>query len=49
MEKKEDPLTDTSDPSASLMSLMKDLYKNGDENMKRTIAESWDKSQKTMK
>ena len=41
-----DPSTDSSDPSANLMSLMKDLYKNGDENMKRTIAESWDKSQK---
>ncbi len=44
-----DPLADTSDPSANLMSLMKDLYKNGDENMKRTIAESWEKSQKKMK
>ena len=43
-ESKKDPLTDESDPSASLMSLMKDLYQNGDENMKRTIAESWEKS-----
>lgn len=33
------------DPNASLMSMMKDLYDNGDENMKRTIAESWTKAQ----
>ena len=29
-----------------MMSMMKELYENGDENMKRTIAESWEKSQK---
>ncbi len=29
------------DPSASLMNMMKELYETGDDNMKRTIAESW--------
>lgn len=29
------------DPNASLMNMMKDLYETGDDNMKRTIAESW--------
>lgn len=33
------------DPGASLMNMMKELYENGDENMKRTIAESWTKAQ----
>lgn len=32
------------DPSASLMNMMKDLYETGDDNMKRTIAESWQKA-----
>jgi calcyclin binding protein len=36
---------DKEDPGASLMSMMKDLYEKGDDNMKRTIAESWQKSQ----
>jgi calcyclin binding protein len=26
--------------------MMKELYENGDDDMKRTIAESWTKSQK---
>jgi calcyclin binding protein len=29
------------DPNASLMNMMKELYETGDDNMKRTIAESW--------
>ena len=33
------------DPSSSLMNMMKELYENGDDQMKRTIAESWQKSQ----
>ncbi len=33
------------DPSASLMNMMKELYETGDDNMKRTIAESWTKAQ----
>ena len=32
------------DPSASLMGMMKDLYNTGDDDMKRTIAESWSKA-----
>lgn len=33
------------DPGASLMEMMKELYENGDEQMKKTIAESWTKAQ----
>lgn len=29
------------DPSASLMNMMKNLYQEGDDDMKRTIAEAW--------
>lgn len=36
---------DPADPSGSLMTMMKELYENGDETMKRTIAESWTKAQ----
>ena len=37
------------DPQAGLMDLMKKMYEEGDDNMKRTIAETWSKSQnKTM-
>ena len=32
------------DPGASLMNMMKELYQSGDDNMKRTIAESWEKT-----
>lgn len=32
------------DPSASLMQMMKELYETGDDTMKRTIAESWQKA-----
>ena len=32
------------DPSAGMMSMMKKMYEEGDENMKRTIAEAWTKS-----
>lgn len=35
---------DAKDPSSSLMEMMKELYENGDEQMKRTIAESWTKA-----
>eukprot|EP00240_Pyramimonas_obovata_P012869 CAMPEP_0118933532 /NCGR_PEP_ID=MMETSP1169-20130426/12041_1 /TAXON_ID=36882 /ORGANISM="Pyramimonas obovata, Strain CCMP722" /LENGTH=252 /DNA_ID=CAMNT_0006876303 /DNA_START=66 /DNA_END=824 /DNA_ORIENTATION=- len=38
-EKKGSP--DMSDPDAGLMNLMKNLYDEGDEDMKRTIAKSW--------
>ncbi len=33
------------DPSAGLMDMMKQMYENGDDNMKRMIAETWTKSQ----
>jgi calcyclin binding protein len=32
------------DPNASLMNMMKKMYEEGDDNMKRTIAEAWTKS-----
>ncbi len=35
---------ETTDPNASLMNLMKDLYNNGNDEMKKTIAESWGKA-----
>ena len=34
-----------SDPQASLMQMMKNLYDTGDDNMKRTISESFAKAQ----
>ena len=33
------------DPQGDLMSMMKEMYQNGDDEMKRTIAQSWTKSQ----
>lgn len=33
------------DPNASLMEMMKDMYQNGDPEMKKMIAEAWTKSQ----
>ena len=52
LEKKKSPLGDYSedkaksdDPSAGLMNMMKEMYQNGDDNTKRMIAESWQKSQ----
>ena len=35
---------DGKDPQASLMQMMQNLYQTGDEDMKRTIAESWSKA-----
>ena len=32
------------DPSTALMDMMKNLYDNGDDQMKKTIAESWSKT-----
>ncbi|KAL1491278.1 hypothetical protein ABEB36_011897 [Hypothenemus hampei] len=32
---------DKSDPSASLMNIMKNMYETGDDEMKRTIAKAW--------
>ncbi|CAD8060429.1 unnamed protein product [Paramecium primaurelia] len=36
---------DKEDPQASLMNMMKEMYQNGDDEMKRTIAQAWSKSQ----
>nr|CCA30117.1 calcyclin binding protein, putative [Neospora caninum Liverpool]CEL71363.1 TPA: calcyclin binding protein, putative [Neospora caninum Liverpool] len=38
-------LDQNADPGASIMSLMKNLYEEGDDEMKRTIAKSWMESQ----
>ena len=35
---------DGTDPQGSLMSMMKNLYQTGDDDMKRTIAESFAKA-----
>jgi calcyclin binding protein len=35
---------DDENPMSDMMGMMKELYKNGDDNMKRTIAESWQKA-----
>lgn len=37
--------TDQMDPSEGLMSLMKNMYEKGDDEMKRTIAKAWTESQ----
>ena len=42
---KEDDPVKGGDPSAGLMDMMKKMYDEGDENMKRTIAEAWTKAQ----
>ncbi|XP_030755749.1 calcyclin-binding protein [Sitophilus oryzae] len=45
-ETKKTPSFDSdTDPSASLMSLMKNMYETGDDEMKRTIAKAWTESQ----
>ena len=33
------------DPQASIMNMMKDMYANGDDDMKRTIGKAWTESQ----
>jgi len=42
---KMDKADKTSDPSASLMDMMKNLYQSGDDEMKKTISQAWQKSQ----
>jgi calcyclin binding protein len=37
--------TKDKDPNASLMEMMRDMYQNGDPEMKKMIAEAWTKSQ----
>ncbi|KAG7386113.1 hypothetical protein PHYPSEUDO_000620 [Phytophthora pseudosyringae] len=35
---------DTSDPAAGIMDMMKNMYEDGDDEMKRTIAKAWSES-----
>ena len=41
---KSDKKEEFSDPNASIMNMMKKMYEEGDETMKKTIAEAWTKS-----
>lgn len=34
----------TDDPSAGLMDMMRQMYEDGDDDMKRTIAKAWTES-----
>lgn len=38
-------MSEDSDPGASLMNLMKKMYQDGDDEMKKTIAKAWTESQ----
>ncbi|XP_032666616.1 calcyclin-binding protein [Odontomachus brunneus] len=38
-------MSEDNDPGASLMSLMKKMYQDGDDDMKKTIAKAWTESQ----
>lgn len=33
------------DPNASIMNIMRQMYEDGDDDMKRTIAKAWTESQ----
>ena len=35
---------ESKDPQAGLMNMMKKMYEDGDENMKRSIAQAWTKA-----
>ena len=39
-----DPVTEGEDPSQGLMNMMKKMYSEGDDEMKRTIAKAWTES-----
>lgn len=39
------PVDDNTDPSAGLMSMLKKIYSEGDDEMKRTINKAWSESQ----
>jgi len=41
-------MDDKKDPGDSLMSLMKNMYETGDDDMKRTIAKAWTESREKM-
>ena len=40
---------DDGEPGTALMDMMKELYNTGDDTMKKTIAESWEKSRRENK
>ncbi len=44
-EGKKDEDEKSDDPQASLMNMMKDMYDSGDSEMKKVIAQSWQKAQ----
>jgi len=37
-------MDDNADPSASIMTMMKKMYDEGDDDMKRTISKAWTES-----
>lgn len=43
--KKEKEGKDETDPQASMMNMMKEMYESGDDEMKKMIAQSWTKAQ----
>lgn len=43
-EEEEEKAEGAKDPQDSLMTMMKDLYENGDDDMKKTISEAWTKA-----
>ena len=43
------PKFDNKDPNGGLMDLMKQMYKDGDDEMKRTIAKAWTDAQDSRK
>merc|ERR1712058_88324 len=43
--KADEPKMDKDDPSAGLMNIMKKMYDEGDDEMKRTIAKAWTEGQ----
>lgn len=42
--KKTPKLDDDADPTAGIMNLMRQMYEDGDDDMKRTIAKAWTES-----
>lgn len=42
--KKLPKMSEDADPSAGIMNLMKQMYEEGDDEMKRTIAKAWTES-----
>lgn len=42
---RDSPLTDKDDPGAGIMKLMKKMYDEGDDDMKRTITKTWYEAQ----